>query len=40
MVEYASFQVWCDFAQDWANVRIWDGVGFCANCGATDHEHN
>lgn len=37
--EFSDFDVWCDFAEDWA--AAWrpspEGQWFCRNCGATDH---
>lgn len=38
--EFSAFDVWCDFAEEWA--AEWrpgpDGPWFCRTCGATDHQ--
>lgn len=38
-LEFADFDVWCTFTEDWA--AVWrpqgDTTWFCRNCGATDH---
>lgn len=38
MMEFASYGVHCTFTGDQEAVRVWDGTGHCAACGATDHE--
>lgn len=37
-MEMASWGVHCTLTGDQEAVRLWNGTGHCAACGATDHE--